>query len=80
MSTDIATRRPGQHGSHAFSARTRRRILAAIRDKALAGDPACAAIILKYGAPAVRDRRHAHSDALVATLRARLDIAVGSDT
>jgi hypothetical protein len=80
MSSDIATtRKPGSHGCNAFSARTRRRILAAIRDKAMAGDPACAALILKYGQPAVRDRR-TPADALVATLRARLDIADGSGT
>jgi hypothetical protein len=77
MSTDITTRRPGSHGAHAFSQRTRRRVLAALRDRAIAGDPAAAEVILKYGAPAVRDRRHAHGDALIATLRAQLGDADG---
>jgi hypothetical protein len=76
--SDVATRQPGSHGAHAFSARVRRRILAAIRDKAMAGDPACAEIILKYGAP-VRDR-HTRGDALVSVLRSRLDAADGSDS
>jgi hypothetical protein len=81
MSTDVATRRPGSHGAHVFSQRTRRRVLAALRDRAIAGDPAAAEVILKYGQPApVRDRRHAHGDALVATLRARLDVADGEST
>jgi hypothetical protein len=73
MSADVAPkRRPGFHGAHAFSSRTRRRILAAIRDKAIAGDPACAALILKYGQPAAHER-HAPADALVSVLRARLN-------
>jgi hypothetical protein len=78
--SDINTRRPGQHGAHAFSARTRRRILAALRDRAIGGDPAAAEVLLKYGLAPVRDRRHAHSDALVAMLRARLKIAGGEST
>jgi hypothetical protein len=79
MSTDvvIATKRlPGSHGSHAFSARTRRKILAALRDKALAGDPASAEIILRYGLAPVRDRRDP-APALVAVLRSRLNGADG---
>jgi hypothetical protein len=74
MSTDIATRRPGQHGAHAFSARTRRRILAALRDRAIGGDPAAAEILLRYGQPAARDRHHPAAGALAAVLRARLGV------
>jgi hypothetical protein len=74
--SDVAPRRPGSHGAHFFSQRTRRRVLAAIRDKAIAGDPACAEIILKYGQPAAHER-HGPADALVATLRARLNLAGG---
>jgi hypothetical protein len=77
--TEIATRRPGSHGAHAFSARTRRRVLASLRDRALAGDPAAAEVILKYGQPVVRDRR-TRGEALVSVLRARLDVADGSGT
>ena len=40
-----------RNGGHAFSAKTRRRILSALRDKALAGDAAAAEVILKYGMP-----------------------------
>jgi hypothetical protein len=74
MSSDIATRRPAQHGAHAFSQRTRRKILAALRERAIGGDPAAAEVLLKYGLAPVRGR-HAHGDALVAALRARLDVA-----
>ena len=80
MSTDVATatkRRPGFHGAHAFSARTKRRVLAALRDRALAGDPAAAEVILKYGQPAVRNRHHPAAGALAAVLKARLGIADG---
>ena len=77
--TDIANRRPGSHGAHAFSARTRRKILAALRDRAIGGDPAAAEVLLKYGlAPPVRDR-HSHGDALVSVLRARLGDAGGEN-
>jgi hypothetical protein len=72
-----ATRRPGQHGAHAFSQRTRRKILAALRDRAIGGDPAAAEILLKYGLAPVRDR-HDHGDALVSVLRARLGVVDGS--
>jgi hypothetical protein len=77
MSAEIAIRRPGQHGAHAFSARTRRRILAALRDRDMAGDPAAAEVILKYGPAALRDRRDP-APALVAVLQARLNAADGS--
>jgi hypothetical protein len=79
MSTDIATRRPGPHGAHAFSARTRRRILAALRDRAIGGDAAAAEVLLKYGLAPVRDRR-TPADALVAVLQARLADANGGDS
>jgi hypothetical protein len=75
--TDIATRRPGQHGAHIWSARTRRRVLAALRDRAIAGDPAAAEVLLKYGLAPVRDRRDP-AVPLVAALRARLGGVDGS--
>jgi hypothetical protein len=73
----VATRRPGQHGAHAFSERTRRKILAPLRDRAIGGDPAAAEILLKYGLAPVRDRRDP-APALVAVLRARLGVVDGS--
>jgi hypothetical protein len=79
MSTDIVTRRPGSHGAHAFSAQTRRKILAALRDRAIGGDPAAAEVLLKYGLAPVRDRRDP-TGALVDVLRARLDAADGSES
>jgi hypothetical protein len=42
------------NGAHVFSLKTRRRILSALRDKALAGDAAAAEVILRYGDPAGR--------------------------
>jgi hypothetical protein len=81
MSSDVATvtkRRPGSHGAHAFSARTRRKILAALRDRAIGGDPAAAEVLLKYGLAPVRDRRDP-AVPLVAALRARLGIADGEN-
>jgi hypothetical protein len=78
MSTDVAIRRPGQHGAHIWSARTRRKVLAALRDRALAGDPTAAEVLLKYAPAAVRDRPHPAAGALVAVLRSRLDVADGS--
>jgi hypothetical protein len=74
--SDVATRRPGSHGAHVFSQRTRRRVLAALRDRAIAGDAAAAEVILKYGQPVVRDR-HTRGEALVSVLRARLNVAGG---
>jgi hypothetical protein len=79
MSSDVATRRPGQHGAHAFSQRTRRKILAALRDRAIGGDPAAAEILLKYGLAPVRDRRDP-TGTLVDVLRARLNVADGEST
>lgn len=38
-------------GAHAFSTKTRRRILSAMRERALAGDAACAEVLLRYGMP-----------------------------
>jgi hypothetical protein len=73
MSTDIATGRPGSHGAHAFSARTRRKILAALRDRALAGDPASAEVLPKYGPATLRASRDP-TGPLVAVLRARLGV------
>jgi hypothetical protein len=49
-------RRPGQHGPSPFSGRTRRRVLAALRDKALAGDPTAAEVLLRLGQQAVSER------------------------
>jgi hypothetical protein len=49
-------RRPGQHGASPFSGRTRRRVLGALRDKALAGDPAAADVLLRLGEKVAFDR------------------------
>jgi hypothetical protein len=76
MSTAIA-RRPGQHGAHAFSQRTRRKILAALRDRAIGGDPAAAEVLLKY-APATVRALPGPGGPLVAVLRSRLGVADGS--
>jgi hypothetical protein len=80
MSADVVSatkRRPGSHGAHAFSARTRRKILAALRDRAIGGCPAAAEVLLKYGLAPVRERRDPPVP-LVDALRARLGTADGS--
>jgi hypothetical protein len=77
--TDVAIRRQGQHGANAFSQRTRRKILAALRDRAIGGDPAAAEVLLKYGPATLRASRDP-TGPLVAVLRARLDAADGSES
>jgi hypothetical protein len=57
--TATTTRRV--NGAHVFSAKTRRRILSVLRDKALAGCPDSAALILKYGMPDGAERTVASS-------------------
>jgi hypothetical protein len=41
--------RPGQHGIQPLSSRTRKKVLAALAAKAIAGDPAAALVILQLG-------------------------------
>jgi hypothetical protein len=50
--TATTTRRV--NGAHVWSMKTRRRVLAALQDRALAGDPAAAEVLLRYGDPAGR--------------------------
>jgi hypothetical protein len=48
--------RPGQHGIQPLSSRTRKKVLAALAAKAIAGDPAAALVILQLGEQVARDR------------------------
>jgi hypothetical protein len=47
MSAATAKRTRGDHGPHLLSARTQRRAIRALRDRALTGDPVAVAMVLK---------------------------------
>jgi hypothetical protein len=51
MTAAATPRRKGSHGVYTYSRRTRRKVIAALVEKALAGDASAAALVLSMSKP-----------------------------